>query len=146
SGALAGPTIPYGQFLRPFPEYTGVEGVQPTSATSTYNALALSANHRFSNGIQFLLSYTWSKYLSNSEGPEGWTNGQAQSVQNWYNTALEKSVMIDDIPRSLVASYVYELPVGVGRKFAPSNKIVDGIIGGWQVAGISNFKDGFPLT
>jgi hypothetical protein len=120
--------------------------VQPTSATSTYNALALSANHRFSNGIQFLLSYTWSKYLSNSEGPEGWTNGQAQSVQNWYNTALEKSVMIDDIPRSLVASYVYELPVGVGRKFAPSNKIVDGIIGGWQVAGISNFKDGFPLT
>ena len=146
SGALSGATIPYGQLLRPFPEYTGVEGVQPTSATSSYNALALSANHRFSNGIQFLLSYTWSKYLSNSEGPEGWTNGQAQSVQNWYNTALEKSVMIDDIPRSLVASYVYELPVGTGRKFAPSNKIVDGIIGGWQVAGISNFKDGFPLT
>ncbi len=146
SGALSGTTIPYGQLLRPFPEYTGVENVQPPSASSSYNALALSANHRFSNGIQFLVSYTWSKYLTNSEGPEGWTNGQAQSVQNWYNTSLEKSVMFDDIPRSLVASYVYELPVGKGSKFAPSNKIVDGVIGGWQVAGISNFKDGFPLS
>ncbi len=146
SGALSGATIPYGQLLRPFPEYTGVENVQPPSATSSYNAFAVSANHRFSNGIQFLVSYTWSKYLTNSEGPEGWTNGQAQSVQNWYNTALEKSVESDDIPRSLVASYVYELPVGTGKKFAPSNKIVENIIGGWQVAGISNFKDGFPLA
>jgi hypothetical protein len=146
TGALSGATIPYGQLLRPFPEYTGVEEAQPTTASSSYNAMALSANHRFSNGIQFLVSYTWSKYLTNSEGPEGWTNGQAQSVQNWYNTALEKSVMSDDIPHSLVASYVYELPVGTGRKFAPSNKIVEGVIGGWQVAGVSNFKDGFPLA
>jgi hypothetical protein len=146
SGALAGPTIPYGQLLRPFPEYTGVENVQPPAASSTYNALVLSANHRFSNGIQFLVSYTWSKYLTNSEGPEGWTNGQAQTVQNWYNNSLEKSVMSDDIPRSLVISYVYEIPVGTGRKLSPSSKIVNGIVGGWQMAGISDFKDGFPLA
>jgi hypothetical protein len=84
--------------------------------------------------------------LTDSEGPEGWTNGQAQSVQNWYDAALEKSVMLDDIPQSFVASYIYELPVGKGKHFAPSSKIVDGIIGGWQVAGISSFKDGFPLS
>jgi hypothetical protein len=146
TGALSGPTIAYGQLLRPFPEYTGVENVQPPSASSSYNALALSANHRFSNGIQFLISYTWSKYLTNSEGPEGWTNGHAQNVQNWYNNSLEKSLMSNDIPRSLVASYVYELPVGKGRAYAPSNKIVDNAIGGWQVAGVSSFKDGFPLA
>jgi hypothetical protein len=146
SGALSSPTVAYGQLLRPFPEYTGVEDVQPPSASSSYNALALSANRRFSNGLQFLVSYTWSKYLTNSEGPEGWTNGQAQSVRNWYNTSLEKSLMIDDIPRSLVVSYVYELPVGKGRAYAPSSKILDAAIGGWQVAGISNFKDGFPIS
>jgi hypothetical protein len=146
SGALSGPTIAYGQLLRPFPEYTGVEDVQPPSASSSYNALTLSANHRFSNGIQFLVSYTWSKYLTNSEGPEGWTNGQAQSVQNWYNNSLEKSLMSNDIPRALVGSYVYELPVGKGRAYAPSNKVVNNVIGGWQVAGVSTFKDGFPLA
>ncbi len=146
SGALSSPTVAYGQLLRPYPEYTGVEDVQPPSASSSYNAMALSANRRFSNGLQFLVSYTWSKYLTNSEGPEGWTNGQAQSVRNWYNTSLEKSLMIDDIPRSLVISYVYELPVGKGRAFAPGNKVLEATIGGWQVTGISNFKDGFPLS
>jgi hypothetical protein len=146
TGSLAGPTIPYGQLLRPFPEYTSVSNVQPPSASSTYHALVLSANRRFSNGLQFLLSYTWSKYLTNSEGPEGWTNSQAQSVRNWYDSSLEKSLMSNDIPRSLVASYVYELPVGKGKKLAPSNKVVNAAIGGWQVSGISSFKDGFPLS
>ena len=37
-------------------------------------------------------SYTWSKYLTNTEGPEGWTQGAAQSVRNWYDTSLEKSL------------------------------------------------------
>ena len=146
TGSLSSATIPYGQLLRPFPEYTGVENVQPPSASSSYNALGLSANHRFSNGLQFLVSYTWSKYLTNNEGPEGWTNGNAQSVRNWYNTALEKSLMLDDIPRALVASYVYEIPVGKGRSYAPSGKILEGVIGGWQVAGVTSFKDGFPLS
>jgi hypothetical protein len=146
TGALSGPTIPYGQLLLPFPEYTGVNNVQPPAASSWYDALSISANRRFKSGLQFLVSYTWSKYLTNSEGPEGWTNGQAQSVQNWYNTSLEKSLMIDDIPQSLVFSYVYELPVGKGRALAPSNKIVDAVVGGWQLAGISTFKDGFPLS
>jgi hypothetical protein len=146
SGSLSGKTIPYGQLLRPFPEYTGVENVQNPAAFSSYNAMALSANHRFSNGLQFLVSYTWSKYLTNSEGPEGWTNGNAQNVRNWYNTSLEKSYMLNDIPRSLVASYVYELPVGKGKAYAPSSKVVNAIIGGWQISGISSFKDGFPLS
>jgi hypothetical protein len=146
TGSLSSATIPYGQLLRPFPEYTGVENVQPPSASSSYNALGLSANHRFSNGLQFLVSYTWSKYMTNNEGPEGWTNGNAQSVRNWYNTALERSLMLDDIPRALVASYVYEIPVGKGRSYAPSGKILESVIGGWQVAGVTSFKDGFPLS
>jgi hypothetical protein len=146
SGALSGPTIPYGQLLRPFPEYTSVGNVQMPAGFSSYHALALSATRRFSNGLQFLLSYTWSKYLTNTEGPEGWTQGQAQSVRNWYDTSLEKSLNIDDIPHSFVASYIYELPVGKGKKLAPSNKVVENIVGGWQISGISSFKDGFPLS
>jgi hypothetical protein len=146
SGSLSGPTIPAGQMLRPFPEYTSVSNVQPAAGFSSYNALTVSANRRFSGGLQFLLSFTWSKYLTNTEGSEGWTNGQAQSVRNWYDASLEKSLMIDDIPHAFVASYIYELPVGKGKKLAPSSKAVDAIVGGWQISGISSFKDGFPLS
>ena len=146
SGSLSGPTIPAGQLLRPFPEYTSVSNVQPAAGFSSYHALSVSANRRFSGGLQFLLSFTWSKYLTNTEGSEGWTNGQAQSVRNWYDASLEKSLMIDDIPHAFVASYIYELPVGRGKKLAPSSKAVDAIVGGWQISGISSFKDGFPLS
>jgi len=54
--------------------------------------------------------------------------------------------MNDDIPRSLVVSYVYELPVGKGKKLAPASRAVNTVIGGWQIAGISTFKSGFPLS
>ena len=43
-------------------------------------------------------------------------------------------------------SYIYELPVGRGKKFQPVSRAVEAIIGGWQVAGISTFKSGFPLA
>jgi hypothetical protein len=145
-GALSGPTIPYGQLLRPYPEFESVNGVQPNSGMSTYHALNLSLQKRFSQGMQFLITFTASKYLSTPEGNEGWAAGGAQGVRNWYDTSLEKSLMSNDIPKSFVASYIYELPIGKGKKFAPGNKVVNGIIGGWQVTGVFTAKDGFPLA
>ncbi len=145
-GALSGPTVSRGQLLRPFPQFTSVADVQPPAAFSHYDAMTVAMNRRFSKGLQFLISYTWSKYLTNSEGNEGWTNWSAQTVRNWYDTSMEKSLMIDDIPHSLVTSYIYELPVGKGKALAPQSRIADAIIGGWQISGISTFKDGFPLT
>jgi hypothetical protein len=146
TGALAGPTVPYGQLLRPYPQFGSVSAVQPPSGMSTYHAMNLSLQRRFANGLQFLVTFTASKYLATPEGNEGWAAGNAQGVRNWYDTSLEKSLMSNDIPKSFVASYIYELPVGKGKKVQPSNKIVDGIIGGWQVSGVWTAKDGFPLA
>jgi len=144
TGSLSGPTIPRGQLLRPYPQFGDVNAAQPPAGMSNYNALNVSANRRFSNGLQFLLSYTWSKYLTNTEGNEGWTNGNAQSVRNWYDISSEKSLMINDIPHSFVASYIYEIPVGHGRKLAPENAVVEAVVGGWQLAGVTSLKSGFP--
>ena len=113
---------------------------------STYHAMNLSLQRRFSSGLQFLVTFTASKYLSTPEGNEGWAAGGAQVVRNWYDTSLEKSLMSNDIPKSFVASYIYELPIGKGKKLNPGNKVVDGIIGGWQLTGVFTAKDGFPLA
>lgn len=51
SGSLSGATIPRGQLLRPFPEYTSVSDVQPPAGFSSYNALTVSASRRFSTYI-----------------------------------------------------------------------------------------------
>ncbi len=144
-GSLSGPTIPYGQLLRPYPQFDSVTAVQPPAGMSTYHALDLSLQRRFSNGLQFLITFTASKYLATPEGYEGWAAGNANFARNWYDTSLEKSLMSNDIPKSFVASYIYELPVGRGKRIQPSNKVLEGVIGGWQVSGVITAKDGFPL-
>jgi hypothetical protein len=146
SCGLDGPTVPRGQLLRPYPEYCGVSDDQQPGGFSSYQALQVTYNHRWSQGLQFLASFTASKYLDNSSGLEGWATPGAESFQNNYNLAAEKSLDGDDIPKSLVLSYVYELPVGKGKHYGAGwNGFEKAALGGWQVTGITTFKDGFPL-
>jgi hypothetical protein len=147
AGPLSGPTVPEGRLLRPYPQFDSVIAVQPPAGMSNYNALMVSTNHRFRQGLQFQVSFTASKYLTNTEGFEGnISQNPAQQIRNYYDTAVEKSLMNDDTPRSLTVNFIYELPVGKGKRVVPGNKIANGIVGGWQIADISSFKAGFPLS
>src|SRR5262249_20596458 len=52
-----------------------------------------------------------------------------------------------DVRHQVVVNYLYELPFGKGRRFmGNANAVVDNILGGWNVAGITNWHSGFPLT
>jgi hypothetical protein len=148
SCGLDQPTVLRGQLLRPYPEYCGLNGDQPPGAFSSYNAVTFTFNRRWSRGLQFLASYTISKFLDDALSGQGWAtlSPTAASCRNYYDTAAEKALNTNDIPQSLVLSYIYQLPVGRGRHFGTSlNKVADGVVGGWQVSGISSFKSGFPL-
>jgi hypothetical protein len=139
--------VPRQQLLRPFPEYCGVSDVQVPGAFSTYNALQINYNHRWSMGLHLLASFTISKFLDNSVGPEQWATVGFTGVANNYNLSAEKSLNFNDIPKSFVLSYIYELPYGRGKKFGSGvNKFSDAFLGGWQVSGVTTFKDGFPLA
>jgi hypothetical protein len=51
------------------------------------------------------------------------------------------------VDHRLVSSFVYELPIGRGKKFGGNlPKAADLVIGGWQVNAIATFQRGFPLT
>jgi Carboxypeptidase regulatory-like domain len=144
---LSNLTVQREQLLRPYPQYCSVAEQQATNGDSYYNALQLTYTHRFSSGFSALASYTFSKFIDDVAGNNGWANSGPTSVRNYYNLAAEKSVDGNDIPHSLVVSYIYELPIGRGRKLASNlNPVADAIVGGWQVAGISTFKSGFPLS
>ena len=89
-------------------------------AGGQYNALNVNYTHRVSQGLTLLASYTFSKFLDNVGGPNTWANASAnfsENIRNVYNLAAEKSVDATDITHSFVLSYVYELPVGKGRKY-----------------------------
>lgn len=141
------PTIPQGQLLRPYPEFCSVSDQQVPEASSTYNAIEFKYDHRWSKGLQILASFTIAKYLDNTTGPEGWSTLAGPQYRSSNNIAQERSLDGNDIPKSLVINYIYELPVGRGKKFGSGfGTATDALLGGWQFSGISTFKDGFPLA
>jgi hypothetical protein len=139
--------VPRQQLLRPFPEYCSVQDQAAPVGDSYYDALQLTYTHRFHAGFSVLASYTFSKFIDDVEGNNGWANSGPTSIRNYYNLAAEKSVDGADIPQSLVISYIYELPIGKGKAIGSNlSKPVDAVVGGWQISGISTFKQGFPLS
>jgi len=148
---LSAQTYPASQFLLPFPQFTGVYMEDPPWANSIYNALQLKAEKRFSHGLQFLVTYVWSKSLDDSSttgGAVSWLGGNALQphLQDPNNRRLERGLSTFDIPSVLQFSYTYELPIGKGKPLlGNANAVVNAILGGWQTNGIWRFTDGRPL-
>ena len=151
---LTAPSCPYtvAQSLMPFPQYCGsVSAESEPVGISNYNALQAKFTHRFGQGLLFMASYTFSKFLSDVAGPEEWgsVNGDqgGSSIRNFYDLKADYSVDGSDIPQSLVLNYVYELPIGRGKKVGGQmNRAEDAIVGGWMVSGITTVQSGFPLS
>ena len=148
--SLDQPTIQQGQLLRPYPAFCDINESLDPAGGSNYNALNVNYTHRVSQGLTLLASYTFSKFVDNVGGPENWASASAnfsENIRNVYNLAAEKSVDATDTPHSFVLSYVYELPVGKGRRFASGlSGVTNAVIGGWQTSGTLTLKEGFPLT
>ncbi|MFN7923286.1 MAG: carboxypeptidase regulatory-like domain-containing protein [Bryobacteraceae bacterium] len=120
--------------VRPVSTY-GVININESSSRSSYNALWISANRRFSKGITFTTSYTFSKSIDlNSVGS---SNPQ---VQDAYNLRAEHALSDFDARHRYVASLVYQLPWSV--KSAGLGRLVNG----WSVAPIVNLQSGSPFS
>jgi hypothetical protein len=142
-------TVQQGQLLRPYPEFCNVNENLIPGGDGRYNALDFSFTHRVSNSLTLMASYTFSKFLDNIGGPTAWANTSgnfSENIRDVYNLAAEKSVDPNDVTHGFVLSYVYELPVGRGRKYGSGmNPVLNAIAGGWQTSGIVTLKGGFPL-
>ena len=101
---------------------------------STYNALQVKLEKRFSQGLSLLASYTHSKTLT-----------AGTQFINPANYMADKAPAAYDTPNRLVVSYAYQMPFGRGRKFgAHWNKAEDLLLGGWEISGITSYMSGFP--
>lgn len=127
------------QARRPLPNFGQVTNIQ-YDAHSSYNALQAKLEKHFSDGLAFLLSYTWSKNLDES------------SNENSGGTVIPTNLNFDygpsdfDIPQNLTASYIYDLPFGQGREFLNKKGMVDEVFGGWQLSGVTTLRSGYPVT
>ena len=110
--------------------------------TSNFHQLQLEIQRRFANGLMFRTEYDWSRNLANVNGDSSfWT------IQNPWDLRAEYSNTQWQYRHRFLTYYIYELPVGRGRKFlANMNKFEDAVLGGWRVSGITTYRSGDPLT
>ena len=116
-----------------------------SGGNSFYNSLQTRLEKRFSNGMTLLHSFTYARGLDNV-GAWNDPNGSLYP-QDAYNFANEKALAENIIQLNSVASWVYELPFGKGKKMMTSAPpVVNAVLGNWQVDGIWTWRTGLPLT
>jgi hypothetical protein len=145
---LQGQYVEAYQLERPFPEYCDIYNQQVPIGFDTYNSLMATWTHRFSHGLQVLASYNRSKWIDDVTGNAAWSWGASnQEFRDNTNIAMNKSVDASDVPNSLVVSYIYQIPIGRGQAIGSHlPRAVDAAVGGWQISGISTFRNGVPLS
>ena len=129
------PTV--GQALRPYPQYSGVTHQDAPYGVARYNSLQIKATRRYSNGLTFMGSFTWTKNLTNIGGSP--------------QTPLERNKIVapssTTMPADFKISGTYDLPFGKGKHFLQgSGRALDALVGGWQVVFFIERGAGAPLS
>jgi hypothetical protein len=125
------------QARRPIQGFAAITWFDP-AGFSNYNALQVKLEKRFSGGLQFLNSFTYSKAIDNAAQSLDNSNGNSPAPQDVRNLAAEKGVSNYDLKFVDVLSGVYQLPVGRDRHFGASMpKVLDTVVGGWQLTAIN---------
>jgi hypothetical protein len=112
-----------------------------TDGYADYDSLQMKLQHRFSKGLGFTTSYTYGRaygnFMAHLEG--------GSSPQNAHDLDADYGPLNFDITHRFVGSFVYELPVGKDRRFAPGG-VLGNIIGNWNVNGIFTAESGLPFS
>ncbi len=149
--ALNGPTVQRFRLLRPMPQFNGANlgTSEPPLGDSSYHALQVKWDKRFSHGFSMLSHYTWSKMIDNashSSGNVSWLGGST-SIQNIWDLDGERSLSAHDVAHRLAIAGVWQLPFGRDRAWGSSwNRVVDAALGGWNVSGVFSRQSGMPLA
>ena len=135
-----------GQALRPFPQYGNIINRLESEGQSIYHAGKLDIQRRFSQGVQFGLSYTFAKLITDA-GEDVFGGSPLNGVvQNPFNRSALRSVSPSIPPHSLVFNYILELPFGKGKRFLDRGGFVDRLVGGFQVTAIHRYRSGPALV
>jgi TonB dependent receptor len=134
------------QALKPFPQYNRVINHMESEGQSIYHALKLDLQRRFAQGFQLGLSYTFSKLITDAAEDLFGATPISGVLQNPYDREALRTISPNSIPHSFVASYIYEFPIGKGRRYLNQGGIADAILGGWQVTGVHRYHTGPALV
>ena len=144
-GLIGKQTVAYQQLLLPFPQFASVN-VITTDSASSYNSLAARIERRFSSGLSFLSTYTWSRNYDGSYETSSPSGGSNPGPQNIYDLKSEYGRSFIDVPNRFTLAGSYLLPFGKGRRFLNNAGWWNNAIGGWELSAVTYYQNGFPLN
>ena len=120
------------QFLRPRVGINSIVRTEP-AASSSYHSMQVTANRRFTKGLQFGLAWTWSKAM-------GYNDNDRQQISPLIDPRVwDYGPAGFDRTHVVKINYLWELPT---RDWG--NRVVGQVLNGWQVSGITSFVSGAP--
>ncbi len=130
---LAGTPLP-DNYLRPYPGYGAITYYENVGIAN-YNSMQVSANRRFTRGLQFGLAYTWSKAMSETDDDRGGTPAyRPRRIWSYGKASFDQTHI-------LAINYTWDLPKA---SHIWNHALARGIFDGWQLSGITAFVSGTP--
>jgi hypothetical protein len=127
---------------RPNPNFSDID-IETASGQNNYHSLQVSYNKRFTNGVQIDANYTWSHAIDDVDD-QGLFDAGPQDNNNYK---AERGNSSGDARHSGSFNVVYELPFGQGKRFFNgASGFANKLIGGWQIAGLGQFRSGIAST
>jgi hypothetical protein len=128
---------------RPFP-YITPTFYDRSIGSASYNALQFEMKKRYSRGLGYQVTYTYSKSID--EGSSGWFGVEGQSLTDPYDIKSSRGPSGFDLTHTLSFNAVYEIPVGKGKHFSTKSTVLDYVVGNWQVNNIFSARSGTPYN
>ncbi len=125
-----------------YPLFCSIAGVL-FDGYSNYSALQFRLEKSTSHGLSYLFNYAWSKTMDSGTGSGN--NAGVDTWQNAFDIASNYGLSTLDMRNSISGSATYELPFGVGKRYA-LHGVTDQLLGGWRVTGIFQIHSGIPFT
>jgi hypothetical protein len=115
-------------------------------SSSSYNAGSVEIRRRFRQGLNFQASYTFSKVFTD------YSADTLSGVQRFYpyldnaQPGLERARADFDITHAFKANFIYQLPIGRGHGWSPSNRYLSQVVSGWTTSSIFTWQSGPPFS
>jgi len=130
----------------PYPNFNGFYIDSDFHGYSHYNAGNVKFEHR-AGDLAVTSIFTWAKSMDNKSATAG-AGASATGFEGYMDNSrpnLDYGRSDFNVPYRFVSSYVWQLPIGRGKKIGGGmNRIADEAVGGWQLTGIATFQKGFP--
>ena len=121
---------------RPYRAQAGIT-MRQTTARSNYHGLLAQFRHEAGRQGTYVFNYT----LSRSRTTATNDRDAADFPQNPLDLDIEYADARTDRRHIFSANYIYELPF-----FRNSGGVLEAVLGGWQISGITNINSGAPVS